>query len=258
MARTMRALMAAAALTASLAMVETGAAGAALACASVPVIAHRGETSASTENTTKAVRAAWADGAGAEVDLRTTGTGRVILMHDATVTRTTNGTGRVAELSARKIRTFRTRDGQQVPFAGATLRRLRDTPGARIVLDLKALTGPAQDMLAARIANLGIADRVSAISFYPDLLAGFRRRNPGVDTMFIDSRLPTVTRAASYGGVAVYGHLITPQWASSMRARNVPFSLRMANDRSAWNAAGSYAVDFAITDRAGAMRAHCS
>ncbi|HYO34312.1 MAG TPA: glycerophosphodiester phosphodiesterase family protein [Nocardioidaceae bacterium] len=254
----MRALMAAAVLTASLAMVDTGAAEAALACASVPVVAHRGETSRGTENTTKAVLAAWANGAGAEVDLRTTRTGRVMLMHDATVTRTTNGAGRVAELSARKIRTFRTNDGQQVPFAGATLRRLRDTPGARIVLDLKALTGPAQDMLATRIANLGIANRVSAISFYPALLAGFRKRNPGVDTMFIDSRLPTVTRAASYGGVAVYGHLITPQWASAMRARKVPFSLRMANDRSAWNAAGSYAVEFAITDRADAMRAHCA
>lgn len=66
----------------------------------VTVIAHRGDHRAAPENTLKAFEDAIANGADyIEVDLRTTADGELVVMHDATVDRTTNGKGAVKEMT---------------------------------------------------------------------------------------------------------------------------------------------------------------
>ncbi len=71
----------------------------------ISVIAHRGEHLSHPENTLPAFQAAINAGADYfELDIRTTSDGRLILMHDGTVDRTTNGKGRVRELTFNQIR----------------------------------------------------------------------------------------------------------------------------------------------------------
>lgn len=55
----------------------------------------------------------------AEIDLRTTRGGEIILMHDATVDRTTNGRGKVEDLSLEEIRQLKVEDARrpQIPPA---------------------------------------------------------------------------------------------------------------------------------------------
>lgn len=60
---------------------------------------------------------------GMEFDVRLTRDGRAIVMHDATVDRTTSGSGSVAELSVAQIQGFDagarfTTDGRSTPYAG--------------------------------------------------------------------------------------------------------------------------------------------
>lgn len=65
-----------------------------------PVIAHRGASGSAPENTLAAIRRAADLGAHwVEVDVRQTATGELVLLHDATLDRTTNGRGKVAETS---------------------------------------------------------------------------------------------------------------------------------------------------------------
>jgi glycerophosphoryl diester phosphodiesterase len=70
------------------------------------VIAHRGGGGEAPESTLAAYRAAVALDplAGVEVDLRRSRDGHLVVMHDATVDRTTDGTGRVADLSLAELR----------------------------------------------------------------------------------------------------------------------------------------------------------
>jgi glycerophosphoryl diester phosphodiesterase len=78
-----------------------------LLCAADPiaVIAHRGEHRAHPENTLPAFQAAIEAGADFfELDVRTTSDGRLVLMHDGTVDRTTNGSGAVREMTFDQIR----------------------------------------------------------------------------------------------------------------------------------------------------------
>jgi glycerophosphoryl diester phosphodiesterase len=71
----------------------------------IVVIAHRGEHRAHPENTLPAFQAAVDARADFfELDVRTTSDGRLVLMHDAKVDRTTNGTGAVREMTFDQIR----------------------------------------------------------------------------------------------------------------------------------------------------------
>lgn len=73
----------------------------------VLVVAHRGIVSGFPENTIAAYRAAIARGFSAiEVDLRATADGRIVVMHDDDVDRTTNGHGPVSELTFDDIRSL--------------------------------------------------------------------------------------------------------------------------------------------------------
>ena len=72
------------------------------------LVAHRGGGQLAPENTIEAFRGAvetwWADML--EMDVRLTKDGEVVVIHDATVDRTTDGTGRVADLSLQEIRSL--------------------------------------------------------------------------------------------------------------------------------------------------------
>ncbi len=71
----------------------------------ITVISHRGEHLAHRENTLPGFQAAIDAGADFfELDVRTTSDGKLVLMHDRTVDRTTNGKGLVRELTFEQIR----------------------------------------------------------------------------------------------------------------------------------------------------------
>ena len=73
--------------------------------AQIAVISHRGEHLAHPENTLPAFQAAIDAGADFfELDVRTTSDGRLVLMHDRTVDRTTNGKGTIREMTFDQVR----------------------------------------------------------------------------------------------------------------------------------------------------------
>lgn len=88
-----------------------------LLSAQIAVIAHRGEHIRHAENSIAAIQSAAALGADyAELDVRTTRDGILVLMHDGTVDRTTDGHGAVSSLSLEEIRCLHVRgDEKPVP-----------------------------------------------------------------------------------------------------------------------------------------------
>lgn len=96
------------------------------------IAAHRGASATRPENTIAAFREAVRLGAGQiELDIRTTADGQLVVMHDATVDRTTSGHGHVSELTLAQIReldaggwkgpAFR---GERVPTLAEALRAM--------------------------------------------------------------------------------------------------------------------------------------
>lgn len=78
------------------------------------VIAHRGNHVKVPENTVAAVKAAIKCKADyVEIDLRTTKDGQLVILHDATVDRMTNGTGNIKELTFAEVRELKVADDRR-------------------------------------------------------------------------------------------------------------------------------------------------
>ena len=99
----------------------------------VEIIAHRGFSARAPENTIAALTLALEEGATAvEFDLRTAGDGNPVLMHDKTLNRTTNGIGKVEELSLGELTKLdagswfnSTFEGERVPSLAEALECLK-------------------------------------------------------------------------------------------------------------------------------------
>ena len=92
------------------------------------IIAHRGVALEAPENTLPAVQKAIELGcAMAEIDLRYTSDGEVILMHDGTLERTTNGAGRVSGTSLARVRQLDASARFPGGFAATKVPTLRET-----------------------------------------------------------------------------------------------------------------------------------
>ncbi len=114
------------------------------------VIGHRGAAGMAPENTLLSFERALAEGAQIlESDVHATRDGAIVLMHDDRVERTTDGRGRVAELSLAALRrldagwSFEPCPGAGFPFRGRGVRvptleeSFQAFPGARFNLELK-------------------------------------------------------------------------------------------------------------------------
>lgn len=79
-------------------------------------IGHRGAAGLEPENTARAVRRALELGAdGVEVDVYNVG-GELMVIHDSTLERTTNGTGPVAGRTVERLRSLDAGKGERIPF----------------------------------------------------------------------------------------------------------------------------------------------
>jgi len=92
---------------------------------SVTVVAHRGCWEGTSENTLDAISSCIAFGVDmVELDVRSTADGALVLMHDVSVDRTTDGFGLVSDLTLAQVRNLRVRIGKGGPTAAFTHRRV--------------------------------------------------------------------------------------------------------------------------------------
>ncbi|VTR91272.1 glycerophosphoryl diester phosphodiesterase : Glycerophosphoryl diester phosphodiesterase OS=Singulisphaera acidiphila (strain ATCC BAA-1392 / DSM 18658 / VKM B-2454 / MOB10) GN=Sinac_4751 PE=4 SV=1: GDPD: GDPD [Gemmata massiliana] len=119
----------------------------------VMVACHRGANRYAPENTLAAIKTAVALGADfVEIDIRTTKDGKFVLMHDSTVNRTTNGTGKVSDLTLEEVQKLDAGSWFGKPFAGTRVPTLAEGLAALgnktgVYLDAKDITPEA--LLAA-------------------------------------------------------------------------------------------------------------
>jgi glycerophosphoryl diester phosphodiesterase len=157
------------------------------------VFAHRGGARLAPENTVAAFREGLARGAdGLELDVRLSRDGVVVVHHDASVDRTTDGRGRVADLTADALagldagcrflvagRTpFRGRAGG-VPTLGAVLAAFPDTP---IIIELKGTDARDAVAVIAEIRRAGASGRVCLGGYAWPPLAAARAAAPEIAT----------------------------------------------------------------------------
>ncbi len=159
------------------------------------IFAHRGYSMHYPENTILAFKKALEAGADAlEMDLWYTSDGTVVVHHDPTVKRTTDGEGYVQNMTFDELRefdagySFTTDGGQTFPFrnTGVHIPSLEEVfkefPDAYFNLEMKARDEKMGRLLAEIIEKHDMGDRVLAASFFCEPLQEFRRLLPDVQT----------------------------------------------------------------------------
>jgi glycerophosphoryl diester phosphodiesterase len=153
----------------------------------VVVTSHRGAGSLEPENTLRAIRRAIALGVDQiEIDVQLTKDGHLILMHDPAVDRTTNGSGKIAELTCAEIRQLDAGNGERVP----TLDEALALVNGKVILQIELKgQGTAQPTVSA-VINAGREDYVVLTSFIHQELENAHRLNPRLQLGALWGRLP--------------------------------------------------------------------
>ncbi|MEO7002268.1 MAG: glycerophosphodiester phosphodiesterase [Ktedonobacterales bacterium] len=154
--------------------------------------AHRGGAALAPENTLVAYENGLAFGADAlELDIHLARDGELMVIHDETLERVTDGTGAIRQYTRDELRHFDagyrfTRDGGATyPYRGQgiTLPTLREVyerfPDTRINIDMKDNDPELEQRLWALLQEFGAEERTLVGSFYPVALARFRRLTAG-------------------------------------------------------------------------------
>ena len=150
-------------------------------------IGHRGAAGHAPENTLAAIQKGIALGVDfVEIDVRRTADGVLVILHDETVSRTTNGTGRVDRLSLHEVKKFDAGNGEQIP----TLEEVMTVTDGRVglMLELK-IEGIAQQAVEA-VQGAGFNSPVIYASFLHDELTHIRAVAPGASLMALFDNVP--------------------------------------------------------------------
>ena len=190
------------------------------------MVAHRGASGYAPENTLAAYREAIERGAiAAECDVFLSKDKEIVLMHDETLDRTTNGSGRIdahdwASLQALDAGSWFSPEfaGEPVPQLGALLDLVRD----QMVLFIEIKQGEGiVDAIAATLAERPRRQsrQVAIISFDPEMIAEAEQKLPRIPQMLLlwskkgqaVPSQPAVDQALALGAEAIG----VPSWGAT-------------------------------------------
>jgi glycerophosphoryl diester phosphodiesterase len=169
------------------------------------VFAHRGAKMVAPENTLPAFEQAIALGAqGVELDVQCSKDGVLVVMHDFTVDKTTNGRGPVAQLTAAELTNLDAGSHFNAKFANVTVPTLEEVlavTAGKLKLNIEVKTqdpmgGREIEPLVELIQKYNLYDQVVVSSFNPVALIKLRHVDPQIalGLLYAGSHLPAFLR----------------------------------------------------------------
>jgi glycerophosphoryl diester phosphodiesterase len=143
----------------------------------IEIIGHRGAMGVEPENTLRSFRRAERDGAHAlELDVRLSADGRLVVMHDAAVDRTTDGSGELAGMTLAELKRLDAGGGARVPAFAEVL----EAVSLPIQTEVKAVEAfPVLARLVRERPEL-TGGRIIVSSFHREVLVAARAALPEV------------------------------------------------------------------------------
>lgn len=172
------------------------------------VMAHRGNSDRCPENTLAAFRRAIDEGADIiETDLHVSADGELMCIHDATIDRTTSGSGAVSAMTRAELQSFSAHYGrpeftdERIPTLRELLAILPETVAVGLELKSDAfLEQSVCERLLWTLSEAGAAGRAFALSFSENRLAAIGRFTPELATGLITLYRLTPDPAGEFAG----------------------------------------------------------
>lgn len=240
------------------------------------VIAHQGGDGLWPGNTLYAFERAAAMGVDVlEMDMHRTADGALVVIHDRTVDRTTDGAGAIAAMSLAEIKQldagydWSPDNGRTFPFRGQgiaipTLNEIFERfPEYRMNIEIKPDDPAVAEALCALISDYAMTERALVASFHTAPLQAFRRACPTVatsapedevrtffvlQTLFLDATFSPpgyALQVPEYGGGL---HILTSRFVAAAQSRNLEVHAWTINEVEAMQRMHDLGVDGIITD----------
>jgi glycerophosphoryl diester phosphodiesterase len=211
-------------------------------------IGHRGVMGVEPENTLRSFVAAEQAGLDVvELDLHLSKDGALVVMHDADVDRTTDGTGPIAAKTLAELRALDAGHGERVPVFEEVL----DAVSVPLQAEIKDVA--AARTLAEVMHRRDLVGRVEVISFHPEAIMEVARLVPGVRTALVAQYYgPEVVGRAVEAGAATLCldiNRITLEIVGLARAAGLRVFAWVVNTQDHLRLVRALGLDGATTDR---------
>ena len=210
-------------------------------------IGHRGAAGLEPENTLRSFTRATVEGADAvELDLRLTRDDRLVVLHDATVDRTTDGSGSAAKMTLEEIKRLDAGLGERVP----TFEEVLEVTDLPIYAELKVVD--AAGPLAACIRERGLAGRVTPISFRSEALHRIKQPLPDLAVgLVVSGTLSDPTGALRVGAalVSTEAAYLNAAFVESCRQADLRVTAWTVNEPEEMQRMIQMKLDGIVTDR---------
>lgn len=196
------------------------------------LIGHRGASAHAPENTLAAFRLAQAQGAnGVEFDVKRCRTGEVVILHDASVDRTTNGRGNIHVLALDRLRALDAGDGERIPLLDEVFETFdaRSHPDFLFNVEVTNYTTPHDGLEAAVVAVVRrhrAESRVLFSSFNPLSVRRLSALAPDIPRAILYSMdMPFYLRQVWLAPFVVHEFrhpeqlMVTPEYVAGLRRR---------------------------------------
>ena len=156
------------------------------------IIGHRGNPSTAQENTVAGSVEAFEYGANmVENDIYLMRDGNIVVMHDGTIDRTTNGTGDIESMTAQTIKKYQvdSKEGvaaEPIPLLTDYFEQFKGT-GEVLVIELKSSDTKMCAPLAKLIEEYEMERQVVIIAFKKSMIEAMRNANPNISVNFLTS-----------------------------------------------------------------------
>jgi glycerophosphoryl diester phosphodiesterase len=213
----------------------------------VIIFGHRGAPGypRQAENTIASFKKALQYGAnGVEFDVRRCADGRIVVVHDETIDRTTNGKGRVADLTYDQLRRFDAGFGEPIPLLTDVL----DTFGTECLLNIELKDAGIMKQVKELVLQRNLERHVIVSSFDWQELAPAL---PEIPVALLSSKLHNLISAArELGATAIHPHkdIATPAVIQAAREANLQINVWTVNDSAEASAFRSMGVDGIFSD----------
>lgn len=212
-------------------------------------IGHRGAAGHAPENTIAAIRAGISLGVDfVELDVQRTRDGRLVVLHDPSVARTTNGSGLVSDLTWAELQLLDAGHGERVPSVEAALAAASGHAG--VMLEVKS-PGIAPELHRLVRASAFPGPVLYASFFHAEILA-IRQIDPLATTMALMECVPisgpAFARDAHASMVGLALDFATPEFVATLHSAGLDVFLYTANEPEQIRRAIALAADGIISD----------
>jgi len=186
------------------------------------IMGHRGAAALEPENTLRSFSRALDMGVAAvELDVQLTKDGRLVVIHDETVDRTTNGTGWVRDLTLAQIRELDAGQGERVP----TLEEVVELVQGRAHLIVEIKQADAAPACLEFFRSRHLFDTVHLISFWHPVVKWLRQQEPRLRTGVLMVGCPAdpvgLAQAALAEALVLHFAYVTPDLVAAAHAQNL-------------------------------------